>query len=355
MKVCFGVQHPDSRPPDTFHGLLKSRIGDGSYDVARIAVAYMTVSGLRTFLGIFPEGVLRKSCWLVGLDDAVTQPGAIDLLLARDDAQVRIASYQAKALRFHPKVFSFEHSNNRRKRVAFVGSANLTAGALAGNGEAVAVLEGEDELDSAGLDRLWADLWKQGHVPRQAELDHYRQLYAQVAELRREIDARTARKKAAIKKTEVLTSDSAELDPSVADTCWIECGYITAMGRELEFKAEQGLFFGLSPTGGPPQDFRFRTSTGDIVRLRMKYQGNHMWRLQLNRNVPEVRTGLRPRLADGTLGRSPYVAVFQRTSEDKQFNLRFIPLSGRAFARLLAASKRNGTVGHTTARQYGWC
>ena len=47
--------------------------------------------------------------------------------------------------------------------------------------------------------------------------------------------------------------------------------------------------------------------------MNFKYQeGNAMWRLQMRNEVPEVRRGLRP-LVDGTLGRSHYVAIFERT------------------------------------------
>lgn len=158
------------------------------------------------------------------------------------------------------------------------------------------------------------------------------------------------------KQAEVLASDIAQLDPSLAKTCWIEGGYITAMGRELEFKAEQGLFFGLSSSGvDSPQTFNFRLASGAEMPLRMKYQGNHMWRLQLNSKIPEVQRGLRPRQADGSLGRSPYVAVFRKTSRRNTFELEFIKLESKGFKELLLQSTSTGTVGHTSARQYGWC
>ena len=125
------------------------------------------------------------------------------------------------------------------------------------------------------------------------------------------------------------------------------------MGRELEPKAEQGLFFGLSPSGGDSKTITIQTSHGSRVDLRLKYQRNHMWRLQMNNAVPEVQTGLRPVKGDGRLGRSPYVAVFKRRHGIT--TLRFIELRGKKFAALRARTYKSGTLGKTTAREYGWC
>ncbi len=86
----------------------------------------------------------------------------------------------------------------------------------------------------------------------------------------------------------------------------------------------------------------------------MKYQGNHMWRLQMNNTVPEVQKGLRPRLANGRLGRSKLVAIFKRTHEDKTFDIRFIKINSLKFKKIIKSSLKFGTQGQTSARKYGW-
>ena len=96
------------------------------------------------------------------------------------------------------------------------------------------------------------------------------------------------------------------------------------MGRELEFKAEQGLFFGLNPHGEAPKYFSYIVSDGSMIQMRMKYQGNHMWRLQMTRDVPEVADGLRPVRPDGKLGRLPWVAVFNRGKRNDTYTLNFV-------------------------------
>ena len=96
-------------------------------------------------------------------------------------------------------------------------------------------------------------------------------------------------------------------------------------------------------------------SSGLIVQLRMKYQENHMWRLQLTKEIPEVAVGLRPLLADGKLGRSPYVAVFDRMPQKNTYKMFFVRLNSPAFKKIRSDSKAYGTSGKTSARQYGWC
>ena len=87
----------------------------------------------------------------------------------------------------------------------------------------------------------------------------------------------------------------------------------------------------------------------------MKYQASHMWRLQMNNYVPEVMAGLRSLRPDGTLGRSPYVAVFQRIPNSQAIRLRFLELDSAEFAALRRRAIKSGMLGRTRARQYGWC
>jgi hypothetical protein len=86
----------------------------------------------------------------------------------------------------------------------------------------------------------------------------------------------------------------------------------------------------------------------------MKFQKNHMWRLQMNNQVPEVAIGLRPLQEDGSLGRSPFAAVFERPAEQNLFDLRFVRLDSKMYKRILADSTKKGTIGKTSARRYGW-
>ena len=352
MKVDFQIQSPTSKPGKTLAHLFGECAGTAQFDELLVSVAYVTISGIRLLLSGFANSMPAKSKWLIGLDDYVTQPGAIDVAMAIPGAEVRVVSYSELGLRFHPKVYMFRKHSSPRKGLTIMGSSNLTSQALVGNGEANAVVEEENKQDCLMTQALWDSLWRQGHSPTKHELSAYKKRYEEENPKRAKVAVAKGKPKAGMI---ILASDDAELDPAQATICWIECGYITAMGREIELKAEQGLFFGLNPAGEEPRVFNFLVSSGVTTSLRLKFQANHMWRLQLNSEVPEVAAGLRPRMPDGTLGRSSYVAVFERTDDGSVFRLRFIGLSSIEFAKLARKSRQLGTLGQTSARQYGWC
>src|SRR5205823_6630370 len=146
--------------------------------------------------------------------------------------------------RFHPKVFNLLSSEDDHAHVVIVGSANLTGTALHANAEGVAVLEHETQDERDAFERQWRSLWALGHVPDEEEIQEYEARYRRWRQTRRAagmMDTRVTLRG----QEEILRQDDADIDPSQASVCWIECGYITAQGRELELKAEQSLFFGL--------------------------------------------------------------------------------------------------------------
>ncbi|RVB66107.1 phospholipase D-like domain-containing protein [Mesorhizobium sp. M7A.F.Ca.CA.002.03.2.1] len=319
-----------------------------------VAAAYATVSGVRELLGALTMMDAPETHWLVGLDDYITQPGALRLIQSLPGAQIRVAGLSSKDARFHPKLYFFKSTSKEETNLLVVGSANLTRAALRKNCEANAIGTGGKNSTEA-FDAAWSQLWSIGEELTAEKLSEYEQTYLKIRPLRDAIARLTTgknEKEPPVKKA--LDSDQTEVDPALATTCWIEGGNITLMGKELEFKAEQALFFGLSSNGGEDSYFNFKTSAGTVAKLKMRYQQNHMWRLQLNDEVPEVKVGLRPKDPDGSLGRSPYVAVFERTKIGGTFVLGFLHLESKEFSRLKRQSERYGATGSTIARQYGW-
>lgn len=355
MKTCLLIQSPTGIRQESLQASVAACIARGKFDTSRVAVAYATVSGVRALLAAFDQFGLRKSEWLLGLDDSFTQPGAIELLLSLKHSTVRLASFEMSGRRFHCKFYAFARAGKPRLPSAMIGSANLTASALHGNSESAVLLHCTRKQDKDELNARWNLLWAQGNAPNAEALSTYSKMYERRRRLYRKVHKLATPKEGNETPQSVLVNDDAEIDPSMAGTCWIECGNVTAMGRELEFKAEQGLFFGLDPSGGNPRVIRFQLSDGSSSDLRMKYQGNQMWRLQMNNNVPEVKVGLRPEGQDGKLGRSPYVAVFGRIPGTHTIKLRFLDLSSKEFRVLRKRTIRSGTLGRTTTREYGWC
>ena len=250
-------------------------------------------------------------------------------------------------------------SNGPDSPLAFtmLGSSNLTKKALSDNVESIVILHSQTAQDKVELDKIWRTAWSLGRRLTNSEFAEYKQKYSNSKKYRKRAFKERIKKSRRLKKRKirlVLEDDYAEVDPTNASTCWIECGNVTAMGRELEFKAEQGLFFGLNPHGENPKHFRYVVSDGSKIQMRMKYQGNHMWRLQMTKDVPEVAKGLRPVLPDGKLERSPWVAVFNRTEQNDTYALSFVRLNSKKHKKLRRQSINTGTHGKTTAREYGW-
>lgn len=355
MKAHLIVQRPDTPENESIQAHLSACVKHGNFDSLRVAVAYATVSGVRSLLSAFDGQSLQKSRWVIGLDDAVTQPGAIEFLRTLKNGEVRLASFEAVGRRFHPKLYAFSKIDDANAVTVMIGSANLTASAFLGNSEAVAFLNSKGGQTTADFETIWNQLWMQGRAITDLDFQSYAEKYERTSRLKEKYKKLVTKTPPKGASQEVLASDEAEIDPSIARICWIECGNVTAMGRELELKAEQGIFFGLSPAGGKSKNIDVEVSDGSIIALRMKYQGNHMWRLQMNNQVPEVKAGLRPIKSDGKLDRSPYVAVFDRVPGKKVTKLRFIDKSSAEFVALRQRTLKSGTLGKTTAREYGWC
>jgi hypothetical protein len=345
------VQPRGATPPTSLRDRLTGFLVDGRCEICNVAVAYATVAGVRALLGAYGGGGPSRSRWLLGLDDYLTQPAAIDLVRQLPQSEVRVAASAAGTSRFHPKVYYLTSANRSGREALVVGSNNLTKAAFCGNSEASAFLTSDQTRSSNFFSTAWDDIWRQGVVPSASLLRSYQDAYSAASQARKALAEKVPPKA----REEILDRDEAELDPALATTCWIECGKVTGMGRELEFKSEQALFFGLHPSGGPNRSFVFETSDRKRVELTIRYrEQNSMWRIQFTNDVPEVRAGLRPHVGGG-LGRSPFVAVFARTKAGGRFRLSFLDETSAEYEALIKRSSEFGTVGKTLSRRYGWC
>ncbi|MEW5818501.1 MAG: hypothetical protein AB1798_24310, partial [Spirochaetota bacterium] len=252
-----------------------------------------------------------------------------------------------KGARFHPKTILLSSNNQKSPTILVTGSSNLTRLGLTRNGEGVLIASSESSHETLRFQELAKNIWSTGHTPTASEIEKYTQNYK-----KRKKSARPTRKPT--KNREILKDDDSEKDPSLSNTCWIELGKNTALGRELEFKSEQALFFTENPHDKKDVEINFQISNGSIVPQWLKYRhDNAMWRLQLKPDIPEVKRGLRPTI-NGKLGRSPFAAVFTRTRTSGVFKLRFINVKSAKYQAIRAHSLNLGTMGRTSSREYGW-
>lgn len=169
---------------------LKPHALTGLYDRLDVAVAYATDPGVRA-LRVILEAWPPASRWIVGLDDAITQPAAISRLQGLPGADLRIAKL-TPVRRFHPKLYHLWSSADPTRSVLLAGSANMTEHGLHKNAEIGVLLEAESEAESLKAHAAFAALWDLGHAPTAAEIQAYQELYDVAAAARKTIADRGA-------------------------------------------------------------------------------------------------------------------------------------------------------------------
>jgi len=348
MKIEPIFQNMEKSKDTAFINFLKKRVVD--FDIVRIniSMAYVTVAGAREIISIFKTGAIQHN-WVIGIDDYVSHPSTFTLCGNLPDAQVKYGSAKKKGGRFHPKLIYGESSSNLGTFM-IIGSNNITKLALNNNIEAGVSLTPETEEDKIFLDELWKKSWNVGEIVTQKVIEKYE---VEFLKNKNKNKNTTTKIPARRNTTPPLKTDDVVIDPSVASVLWIECGKITANGRELEFKSGQHLFFGFDENSEGEKHIDFILSNGITKSLRVIYRGNDMWRLEMTVDVPEVSRGLRPRLSNGKLGRSRDVAVFERIN-DQSYKLFFVRENGSAHKNIMRKSLSVGALGSTSSRRYGW-
>jgi hypothetical protein len=135
----------------------------------RIAVAYAKMTGVER-LRASAGAALARAEVLVGLNDYVTEPAAIERLR---ELCSRVRTVESERGRFHPKLY-WRRGDGRGS--CYVGSANLTGSALDLNLEAGVVFEYEGTPPD-DLKETWASWWDSGR-PVDQTLPSYKQRFA---------------------------------------------------------------------------------------------------------------------------------------------------------------------------------
>lgn len=165
---------------------IKRRVRTASFNRIDVAAAYVTLQGVRALeatLGSKPA----SSRWVVGLDDAITQPEAIEYLVALAGADLRVAKL-SPARRFHPKVYRFLEDGVPGRSLLVVGSGNMTERGLHKNAEGAVLLDAENEGDvKLGL-TMFEELWAVGRKLEVGELAAYAERYKKAKQSRKAVE-----------------------------------------------------------------------------------------------------------------------------------------------------------------------
>ncbi|MFN2351777.1 MAG: hypothetical protein ABR497_07510, partial [Kiritimatiellia bacterium] len=94
MQYTHTTQTPASDAVDTIVGNIEQFTADKSLDTIHAAMAYVSVAGVRRLLDVLHNRAITESRWLIGTDDAITQPGAIELCRDLTHSTVRVASFE---------------------------------------------------------------------------------------------------------------------------------------------------------------------------------------------------------------------------------------------------------------------
>lgn len=233
----------------TLAAALRRAASDGTFDRLDVAVAYATLQGLKALEGAL-MGLPPVTRWVVGLDDAITQPEAIEYLLELSDATLRLAAL-APARRFHPKLYCLWSSTQQDRCVVVIGSGNMTLNGLRHNGEAAVMLDAETIAEADSLKQAWLEMWQMGKDATKIDLNAYRAVH---------LSARKTRKKFAVLGVSPPESepDDPVVDDNVLDnrstTALVELGNVE--GGTLDLPRQVMSFLDTDSTIGPSELFQ---------------------------------------------------------------------------------------------------
>ncbi len=319
---------------ETFTSSLKGVLDGKNLDRLDVAVAYATRSGLNALRNA-ANGFPNLTRWVVGLDDAITQPLAIEDIVGLPNSMVRLASLSGQGRRFHPKVYCFWSSEDDASCICVIGSANMTMHGLNRNGETGVILVAENRVDAERLKAAWTSMWALGEDFSVARLDDYKQFHAKVRKAQRRI-AKIGAVPSQLEAEEPLLQFDGR--PETANCAWTEGASPSAGGRDLEFPRKLMPFFNLTQS---PIIKRLRMSTGEVFELTFtKREDNQMWRLLFSRDSIQAaveRDSLRP--VHGNLNRSDLAIVFTRAEDNADYDVRMVVIGSPEHQNLINESE----------------
>ena len=324
--------HPDSL---TLWKALAETISNSDFDHVDVAVAYATFQGVRAFeLALDDRAWIGR--WVVGLDDAITQPEAIEYLVGLPRSEVRLASMSPQT-RFHPKLYCFWSSGRDRDCLAAIGSGNMTLNGLLKNGEAAVVLTAESRQEVSALRAQWGAMWDLGEAATQDRIDSYREDYVAARRKRREIEQLGVAPPEPEPDAPVDLASTFDGDPTNASVAWLEAASPSAGGRDLEFPRAIVPFFGLTRS---PTLNTFRMRDGRNFELRFTERtDNQMWRLMFSRDAIHAAIGRETLRPIGGGNRSDVAVVFRRSGGTADYDVRMVVIGSSEHEELLFRSR----------------
>lgn len=276
--------------------------------------------------------------WLIGIQDGVTQPNALEKLKSQENSSVRVPFAAAvladPALRapdfFHPKLYYFENSSTRQAAIVST-SANLTLGGLTSNVEQVLVWRGDrTDPTAVALSEWWDTHWAEAEPISDAFLSSYE----------------VKRPKPPLRKPP-LTAEPADSVLREATRFWIELTRKPEGGssNQVELLLNGHLFFFPNTSNATKHQVTLEDARGKLHEGRQVtyHSSNGMWRVYM----PTPAMGVRD-YQDGDV-----LVRFERTGESALYRFEVAPTSS---ARALAWIDESTVAEQSAAppRRMGW-
>lgn len=348
-----------TRGANPLSAALSKAVLNKAFDRIDVAVAYATVSGIETLrkaIGSFPA----SSRWIVGLDDAISQPGALAYIRTLPGSTLKIAALSPSGRRFHPKLYRFWSSEDGSAGLVVIGSGNMTRNGLINNGEAAIMLSAESVGDVKEQALSWDELWAIGKIATDKDVADYSAKYKEAKKVRRTLIAMgvSPPDPPALKLGQDLGKDPVwEIHPAAASGIWIDIGSAMGKGREVELPRVLMPYFGIQEGTSSPQPRKFLLSNGKSKTLDLVLrENNQMWRITFTQDVPGS-DNLREYVG-GKLQRSTKAVSFVRQSSSSKPMIAFDDIDGQNYKAWKQASENANAFGRTRAgpsgRNYGF-
>lgn len=333
MKWALVAQGSDDG--ENLNAALKAACSGLSLDRLDVAVAYATLQGVKA-LAMAIDGIPPKSRWVIGLDDGISQPKAIEYLMNTTGAIVRLAKL-SPSRRFHPKLYSMWSSNSPDKCVSAIGSGNMTLNGLRKNGETAVLLSAENKSEADKLKGQWESMWKLGTDATDSSLAEYQIIYDAVKKYRKNIIDIGVSPPEPEPDAPVEQLASYNGDPASAQIAWLEAGTPSAGGRDLEFPKAMMPFFRLS-TGQENRTIKTSSGAGFVLTFTERLD-NQMWRLLFSSASLQSAIGRDTMRPSSGQNRSDLIVIFHKIVGTKNLRVDFAKIGSSEHIHLQNQSK----------------
>lgn len=319
----------------TLWDAFAEEISNNQFNHLDVAVAYATLQGVKA-LEMALGGMKQSSRWVVGLDDAISQPEAIEYLLTLQGAQVRVAS-MLPGKRFHAKLYCSWSTEHKDKCVTAIGSGNMTLNGLVHNAETAVLLTAETREEAIELKKQWRAMWNLGNKAKQDTIDSYRNIYKAARKQRKKIAALGVAPREPKPNASVKLGPRIAGDPKKARLAWLEAGSPSAGGRDLEFPRDIIPFFELRQS---PTLKKFRMRDGQVFTLRFtERMDNQMWRLMFTRDAIHAAVGRQTMRPLNGNNRSDLAVVFRKLRDAADYDVKMVLIGSPEHAGLISRSR----------------